>query len=136
MVKELTPKQKEVILEFVKTGNVEQACENIGVARSTYYEWMKIPEFKEEIKQQQEQVYESTVSNMKYLFSKAVETQEQLLNSENERIKLRVSSSIINNTVKLLEVASFKERLEQIEKQVEQSKQFNELMEKIDEMRA
>ncbi|OGI03159.1 MAG: hypothetical protein A2Y25_08370, partial [Candidatus Melainabacteria bacterium GWF2_37_15] len=95
MVRELTPKQKEVISEFIKIGKIEQACEQAGIARSTYYEWLKIPEFQKELQQQQEQVYESTVSSMKYLFSKAVETQEQLLNSENERVRLRVSSSII-----------------------------------------
>ncbi|OGI04375.1 MAG: hypothetical protein A2Y25_07895, partial [Candidatus Melainabacteria bacterium GWF2_37_15] len=94
MVRELTPKQQEVISKFIEIGKVEEACNQAGIAKKTCYNWLKIPEFKEELKQQQEQVYEGTISNMKYLFSKAVETQEQLLNSENERVRLRVSSSI------------------------------------------
>jgi len=135
MVRELTPKQKEVISEFIKIGKIEQACEQAGIARSTYYEWLKIPEFQKELQQQQEQVYESTVSSMKYLFSKAVETQEQLLNSENERVRLRVSSSIINNAVKIFELANFNKRLQGIEKHLDETEQLKELRKKMDEMR-
>ncbi|OGI04484.1 MAG: hypothetical protein A2Y25_06000 [Candidatus Melainabacteria bacterium GWF2_37_15] len=135
MVKELTPKQLEVILEFIKIGKVEEACKQAGIAKSTYYEWLKIPEFQAELKQQQEQVYESTVSSMKYLLSKAVETQEQLLNSENERVRLRVSSAIINNAVKIFEMANLNKRLQGIEKHLDEMEQLKELRKKLDEKR-
>ena len=135
MVRELTAKQLEIITEFIKVGKVEEACKQVGIAKSTYYEWLKMPEFQAELKQQQEQVYENTVSSMKYLISKAVETQEQLLSSENERVRLRVSSAIINNAVKILELANFNKKLQGIEKHMEEMEQLNEFTKKLNEKR-
>lgn len=120
MSKGLSPVQKNVIAEIVKHGKVEPACKQAGIAKSTYYEWLKIPEFAHELKKQQNEVYENSISGMKYLFTKALEIQEQLLNSSDERIRLRVSNAVINNTLKVLEANTLKDRLKTIEKGVEE----------------
>jgi len=43
----LKEKQKSFIEAYIKhMGNISQACEDVGVDRSTYYRWMKKPRFK------------------------------------------------------------------------------------------
>lgn len=135
MEQNLSHKQKMVIAEFVKTGQVETVCQQTGISRETYYQWLKNPEFKQELQTQQDALYKTTLSTMKNLFTEAVETQKSLLKSEDERIRLRASNAIIHNIVKIIEMDEMKQRLNDIEERVEfENRIKNEFKEKEGEL--
>ena len=124
MSKELNHTQQNVILEIIKSGNVETACKQVGITRQTYYNWLKQPGFGKELKRQQDEVYETSVSGMKLLFAQAVEAQQRLLNSQDERIVIRASNAIISNSLKVLEANSLKDRLNAIEKAAKEAEEL------------
>lgn len=119
MSENLTIQQKKLIAEIIRIGKIEPACRNVGVSRTTYYAWITIPEFEQELRKQQEQIYEGAISKIQQLFVKAIDTQEKMLNSDNESIQLRAAIAIVNNTLKVIETNSIKHQLNYIEEQVD-----------------
>ena len=99
--------------------SIEQACKKAGINKTTYYEWLKNEEFSTELKTQQENVYNAAIVELNNLVGDAVGTFRDLLNSEDESIKFRTASAILDNRFKLVESKELQERIEALEKAVE-----------------
>jgi len=115
----LSNKQKKLIPLIIKLGKVEPACKKAGINKTTYYEWLKDEEFATELKTQQDQIYNSALIELNNLVGDAVSTYRELLNSEDESIKFRTASAILDNRLKLIESKELQERIEALEKTVE-----------------
>lgn len=134
MAKNLSPKQREFIAEFIKSSNIKDACEKAGVSRQTYYNWTNSSAFSAEIKKQQDKLFEESIAGMKQLLITAVETQKELLRSKSESIRLRAANSIIAKNAKIIETMGLNERLIELEKKVEAHEALNKLENKIYEL--
>jgi hypothetical protein len=115
----LKVKQRQLIPLIIKYGNIDKACRAANIDRTTYYKWLKEEEFCKELKAQQENLYNSSIVELKNLFIRAIETYGNLLESEDENIKFKTATAIIDNTVKLIEAKEIEERIELIEKNIE-----------------
>lgn len=115
----LNTKQKKLIPLIIKLGNIDKACQEAQVSRQTYYDWLENEEFNQELKAQQDFVYSSALEDLKSLNSDAVKVYRDLLNSEDESIKFRTASAIIDYTNKLIESKDYAARIEAIEKAIE-----------------
>lgn len=115
----LSPNQKKLIPLIIKLGNIDQACKSAKISRQTYYDWLKDDEFSQELKAQQDFVYNSALDELKSLNTDAVKVYRDLLNSEDEGIKFRTASAIIDYTHKLIEGKELKERIEALEQSLE-----------------
>ncbi|OGI00640.1 MAG: hypothetical protein A2Y25_04620 [Candidatus Melainabacteria bacterium GWF2_37_15] len=121
-------------MEFVQTGSIKDTCKKTGIVKQTYYNWLNNPNFKREIKEQQENHYESSLSSMKNLFALAVETHEELLKSDSESIRLRAANAIINKNGRILEAIELRERLKNLEKKAREKESLTTLEEKCNEL--
>jgi len=118
----LNTKQKQLITYIIEFGNITKACIKVKVERKTYYEWLKNEEFATELKLQQDNVYNNALIELKSLFNEAIDTYKVLLSSEDESIKFRTATAIIDNTVKLIENKELQERIEALEAATEEKK--------------
>jgi len=116
----LTAKQARLIALIIETGNITKACSKAKIERNTYYTWLKDEEFAAELKTQQDNLYNNALMELRSLFNSAVDTYKDLLSSEDESIKFRTATAIIDNTVKLIESKELAGRIEALEKAVEQ----------------
>jgi len=117
----LKPNQKKLIAKIIELGNVTEACKIVKIDRKTYYDWLKDDIFANELKKQQDAVYNSAIVELKSLNTKAVQVLNEFLDDKdaNPNIRYRVACSVIENTVKLIESKELKERIEVLEKAVE-----------------
>ena len=83
--------------------------------RKTYYNWLKDDEFKTELKSQQYIIYNSALIELNNLVGDAVSTYKELLNSQDETIKFRTASAILDNRLKLVESKDIQERIKALE---------------------
>lgn len=134
MAKNLSAKQREFIVEFVLSGSLKDACGKTDIVKQTYYNWLENPEFEEELKTQQEKYYDNSLSRMKRLFSAAIETQEELLKSENESIRLRAANSIIGRNGGIIEIYEQKNRLNALERKIFEKEEIKNMEARINEL--
>lgn len=92
----LKSRQKKFIANYVQIGNITHTCEEMGITRQTYYNWLKNPEFMKSLVQ-----YKTLYSDFdaimysKQLFNMAMETSKDLLDSSDEPTKLKTVIAII-----------------------------------------
>lgn len=114
----LNTKQNKFITAFLKAGQINTACKEAGISKPTYYEWLKIEEFAKELKEQQDFIYNAALVELNNLVNDAVSTYRDLLNSQDESIKFRTASAILDNRLKLVESKEIQERIKALEDSV------------------
>ena len=112
----LKPKQMQLIPLIVELGSIEAACRAAKISRSTYYEWLKNKEFAKELEKRQDYLYQNAMVKLKSLHDDAVKAYQELVNSNNESIKLRAAKIILDDLAKYKEINDFDVRIEALEK--------------------
>jgi response regulator RpfG family c-di-GMP phosphodiesterase len=84
-----SPRQQRAIIFLISCPKQEEACRGAGVTRETVHTWMKDPVFREELEEQREAVFSEALNTRKQSANQAVATLRNLLNSENESIRLK-----------------------------------------------
>lgn len=115
----LNTKQNKLIPLIIKLGNIDKACKEAQISRQTYYDWLENEEFASELKKQQDSFYNDALVELNNLVGDAVGTYRELLKSEDESIKFRAASAILENRLKLVESKDLQARIEAIEKAIE-----------------
>lgn len=114
----LTTKQRRTITAIISTRTHEDAMKAAGITRQTFYKWLKVPAFRDELKRQLDEFTEDALGQLKSAAGEAVQTLRGLLASENESVRLRAALGIMDqiNRGKELELSA---RLDAIEKEIE-----------------
>jgi hypothetical protein len=90
------------------------------VNRSTFYKWVKEPEFKAELDRQRDEVAAEAFGVLSQSLTKAVETLVALLDHKDDRLKRLVIKDIIDFTVRHKEIEDLDKRLTEIEQRLDQ----------------
>ena len=107
---DLSQKQIKLIPLLITTGNIEKACSEAGISRNTYYLWIKDDDFKDELRSQMEGAYFDNVNGLKGLTCKAINVLGDLLNSDDEQVKVKVATTILDKATRLIDDLERKER--------------------------
>lgn len=118
----LNAKQLKLIPLIIKLGNIEKACKEANIDRKTYYNWLENEEFAAELKKQQDSFYNDALVELNNLVGDAVGTYRELLQSEDESIKFRTASAILENRLKLIESKDHEARIKALEDGLEGQK--------------
>ena len=118
----LNTKQNKLIPIIIKLGNIDKACKEAQISRQTYYDWLENEEFAAELKKQQDSFYNDALVELNNLVGEAVDTYRKLLRSEDESIKFRTASAILDNRFKLVESRDIQERIKALEESLCQEK--------------
>jgi hypothetical protein len=116
--KELTDKQLESIPVIIAAKNYSQGIEQANISRSTFYSWLKTPEYKKELDFQKAQLIKQALSNLKTSTGKAVQVLIRLLDSDNEMIRLKTAITILEFTEKFQEQEEIIEKLNKLERKL------------------
>ena len=113
----LSRAQTRAIPVIVAARNVEDGCKALGIRRNCYYEWMKLPEFCQEIARLREELVNDAVSQLKATATKAVSTLSNLMDREDSpSVQRAAANDVLNHIVKFKEIQEFEKRLNEIEK--------------------
>jgi len=111
----LTEKQLKTITKILESKSIVEGVKSARISRTTFYEWLKDPNFKGELERQQREIVSMALRDLKLCTSEAVAVIRKLLKAENERVRLNAAMSIIDNVSKFMEYEEIERRLEVLE---------------------
>jgi len=118
----LSDKQLKTIPCILAAKTIEAGCKKAKISKSQYYEWLKDDVFKAELDRQRNELIERAFNFLLSSLSEAAQTLKNLLTSENQHIQRLAAVNILEQTHKLSDRQDILERLEKIEKVLENRK--------------
>jgi hypothetical protein len=115
---QLTDRQLKAIPVIVTSSTYTEGCEKAKLNRTTFYEWLKNPEFKTELDRQRQEIAEEAFGILSQSLTKAVETLVGLLNHTDDRLKRLAANDVIDYILKHKEVEDLEKRIAAIEERL------------------
>ena len=114
----LTTRQLKVIPKIVTSPTYTEGCKRAKVNRTTFYEWLKIPEFKIELDRQRDEIAAEAFGVLSQSLTQAVEALVGLLDNEDDRLKRLTAKDVIDFIIRHKENEDLDERLKEVEKRL------------------
>jgi len=118
----LTDRQLKAIPIIVTSPTYTEACKKANVNRTTFYEWLKIPEFKAELDRQRDEIAAEAFGVLSQSLTQAVEALVSLLDNKDNRLKRLAAKDVIDFMIRHKENEDLDERLTEIEKRLAEKK--------------
>ena len=112
---QLTARQLKAIPAIVASPTYTQGCKKARVNRTTFYGWLKDPQFKAELDRQRDQIAAEAFGVLSQSLTKAVETLVGLLDNADDRLKRLTAKDIIDFIIRHKENEELEERIAAIE---------------------
>jgi hypothetical protein len=112
----LSERQLKALPFLISAGSEGEACRQAKIAKHTYYEWLKNPLFKNELRRLRDLVVEDAVEALKAGANKAVDTLVRLLDDPNPLLQRNVANDILGHVAKFKELHELEKRLEVLER--------------------
>jgi hypothetical protein len=113
---ELTARQLKAIPVIVASPTYSEGCKKAKINRTTFYKWLKIPEFKAELDRQRDEIAAEAFGVLSQGLTKAAETLVGLLDSKDSRLKRLAAKDVIDFIIRHKENEDLDERLKEVEK--------------------
>jgi hypothetical protein len=104
---------------FVTSSSEAAACRAARIAKQTYYDWLKDPLFKAELKRLRESAVQNALETLKIHASKAVDTLVGLLDADNLILRRQAANDILQHIGKFKELQEIEHRIAVLEKDME-----------------
>ncbi len=114
----LTDRQLKAIPVIVGSPTYTQGCKEARLNRTTFYEWLKNPEFKAELDRKREEIAAEAFGVLSQSLTKAVETLVGMLDNADDRLKRLAAKDIIDFIVRHKENEKLEKRIAAIEQQI------------------
>jgi hypothetical protein len=114
-IKALTDKQLAVIPLIIIHGDIEKACKEADISKGSYYKWLEIPAFRNELETQRDRVYKDSLWQLKSLVNKSINVFSELIESGDDNTRYKVANSVLDKITKVIEFQEIEKRLEAIE---------------------
>lgn len=114
----LTDRQLKAIPFIVSSPTYTEGMQKAKVNRSTFYKWLKEPEFKAELERQRDQVAAEAFGILSQGLTRAVETLVGLLDNEDDRLKRLTAKDVIDFIIRHKENEDLDKRLTEVEKRL------------------
>lgn len=118
----LTERQIKAIPLIVASPTYTEGCKKAKLNRTTFYEWLKNPEFKTELDRQRDEIAAEAFGVLSQGLTKAVETLVSLLDNKDDRLKRLAAKDIIDFIIRHKEIEDLDERLTAIEQRLDSQK--------------
>jgi hypothetical protein len=120
--KKLTPRQLSAIPAIVSCPTCTEGVRKAGVSRKTFYRWLEIPEFKDELDRQRKKIAQAALEMLEQSLTKAVETLVSLLDNKDDRLKRLTAKDVIDFIIRHKENEDLDKRLTEVEKRLAEKK--------------
>lgn len=112
----LTNKQLKAIPLVLEARSIVVGVKKARISKTTFYGWLKDPEFKAEFVLQRQELVDLALHELKMATSEAVSVLRGLLNAEGESVRLRTATAILDNVLKSIEMENLEKRVEALER--------------------
>ena len=99
-----------------------EGCKKAKLNRTTFYKWLKKPEFKAELDRQRDEVAAEAFGVLSQGLTKAVETLVSLLDNKDDRLKRLAAKDVIDFIIRHKENEDLDKRLTEVEKLLAEKK--------------
>ena len=127
ILNKLTPKQRRAIPILLMGKSIEEGCEQARISKGCYYRWSKQEFFPVALEKTREAIAKEALDRLRACLLATVNRLIELTESDDEAIRLRASSTILDHFWKAREFSSLENRLERIEEQIKQLFHINNL---------
>ena len=93
-----------------------EGCKKAKTNKTTFYKWIKEPEFKAELDRQRDEIAAEAFGVLSQSLTKAVEALVSLLDNKDDRLKRLTAKDIIDFIIRHKENEDLDERLKKVEK--------------------
>ena len=118
----LTDRQLKTIPFIVSSPTYTEGIKKAKLNRTTFYKWLKEPEFKAELDRQRDEVAAEAFGVLSQGLTKAVETLVSLLDNKDSRLKRLTAKDIIDFIIRHKENEDLDKRLTEVEKLLAEKK--------------
>ena len=118
----LTDRQLKAIPHIVSSPTYTEGCKKAKINKTTFYKWLKEPEFKAELDRQRDEVVSDAFGVLSQGLTKAVETLVGLLDIKDDRLKRLAAKDVIDFIIRHKENEDLDERLTAIEQRLSKQK--------------
>lgn len=115
----LTMQQRKLLVELVKTTDIQAACKAADVGRTTAYRWLAQPAFADELANLRNGAMKEALDTVKSLTTRAAQELSQLLDTKDERLRRQICKDILGHTLKVREIEGLERRVTVLEKNYE-----------------
>ena len=122
---ELTDRQQRLLVELVRTPDIQAAAQAAGVGRSTIYRWLNTPEFAAALRRASDATYDEALNALKSLTERATHKLAGLMETEDERLLRHVCNDVLRHAIKTRELDRIEVRLDAIEQLLQSLNQEN-----------
>jgi phage terminase small subunit len=122
---ELSVRQQGLMVELMRTSDIQSAARVAGVARSTAYRWLDDPGFASELARRRNEAMYEAMASVKTLTVRAAQELGALLDTEDERLRRQICKDILSHALQVREMEEIERRLIAIEQQLQQPKKEN-----------
>jgi hypothetical protein len=121
--RKLTDRQLKAIPIIVTSPTYSEGCKKAKLNRTTFYEWLKDPEFKAVLDRQRDDIAAEAFGVLSQSLTKAVETLVCMLDNKDDRLKRLTAKDIIDFIIRHKEIVDIDRRLVAIERRLNMLKQ-------------
>ncbi len=112
----LTEKQLKAIPIILGAKSISEGIEKARVSRTTFYEWMKAPEFKAEFVRQRKEIVDLALHELKTAAGEAVAVLRKLLGARQEGVRLRTALGMLEHISKFIQLEDLEKRITDLER--------------------
>jgi hypothetical protein len=114
-------KKEEVIVALLTTRTVEEAARVVDISPRTLLRWMKEPEFDAAYRAAKRAAFGQSIARLHHLSSAAVTTLGKVMLEPGTppATRVRAADSILDHTIKAIEIESLEARLTDLERAAE-----------------
>ena len=115
----LTAKQERFCLHLSAGMAIKAAAAEVGAGERTVHEWLARPDVKARVAELREQLLSEAIGKLSNSVNRAALVLDELLDVEDERIKLRAAVAVLNVLIKVREHKELAERVAELEAHAE-----------------
>lgn len=113
--KALSARQKKLLSALVKISDVQAACKAAGVGRTAAYDWLKNPDFREELNRLRDHALSDALTHIKTYTAQAVDQLALLMQSQDERLRRQACNDILSHSINIRTKETVDKRLKAVE---------------------
>jgi hypothetical protein len=116
-------KQERAITALLSKGTVEQAAIASGIGTRTLYRWLKVPEFKDELRRARRDVFSQAMDRLQQGSLAAANTLLKTMVGPDtpEAVRIRAADTVLNHARKSIETEDIAARVSALERATEAS---------------
>ena len=117
--KKLSTKQMFALEGLALNPDIETVAENIGVGKSTLYNWLRDESFKMKLVEKRTEILDNSIDQIKTYCKTALQKIAGLMESNNEKTVLQAAIYLLDKALEVKQVQEFEERIISIEEIIE-----------------